>query len=252
MQRYFIELAYNGKTFNGWQVQNNAPTVQQLVNDALRTLFRVPLNVVGCGRTDTGVHAKQFYAHFDLEKKHSPDELEKLVGKLNGILPVDISVYRLLPVKPQAHARFDAISRTYIYQVLTYKNPFEENFAYHYPYGKLDMAVMNEAAAILQSYTDFTSFSKLHTQVKTNNCKIEKAIWKQQNDMLAFTITADRFLRNMVRAIVGTLIDVGRGKTSPEEFIEIIESKNRSNAGYSVPAKGLYLCEVTYPDEIFL
>lgn len=251
MQRYFLHLAYAGTHYNGWQIQANAPSVQETINKALQTIFRKPFNVVGCGRTDTGVHARQFYAHMDLEEKLSADEKNQAVIKLNAILPKDIVIFDLLPVTPEAHARFDAISRTYTYHINTYKNPFEDEFTFHYLLGKVNIELMNEGANLLLNYTDFTSFSKLHTQVKTNNCKIYAAFWKEENNKLLFTISADRYLRNMVRAIVGTLIDVGRGKTSRKEFIDIIESKNRSNAGYSVPAKGLFLEEIRYPESIF-
>ncbi|MCF8378421.1 MAG: tRNA pseudouridine(38-40) synthase TruA [Bacteroidales bacterium] len=252
MQRFFIELAYNGKNYNGWQIQENASTVQEVVNKSLSTLFRAPINVVGCGRTDSGVHARQFFAHFELDEKTLILEGDKALLKLNSILPGDIVIKQIIKVKDEAHARFDAISRTYKYYLSTCKNVFSTEFAYYYPFGNLDIKVMNEAASKLIDFTDFTSFSKLHTQVKTNNCKIHQALWAYENDLIVFTITADRFLRNMVRAIVGTLIDVGRAKLSIEEFIRIVESKNRSNAGYSVPALGLFLERIEYPESIFL
>lgn len=251
MQRYFLHLAYAGTHYNGWQIQANASSVQDTINRSLQTIFRKPLNVVGCGRTDAGVHARQFFAHFDLEEKLSVEEKRQTIYKMNAILPKDIVIYDLLPVAPEAHARFDAISRTYTYQINTFKNPFEDEFTYHYIQGELNLELMNDATKRLLQHTDFTSFSKLHTQVKTNNCKIYSAVWEKKNSRLIFTISADRFLRNMVRAIVGTLIDVGRGKISLPEFNRIIESKNRSNAGYSVPAKGLFLEEIKYPDSIF-
>lgn len=252
MQRYFIHLAFVGTNYNGWQIQKNAPSVQETLNNGLKTIFRKTINVIGCGRTDTGVHAWQFYAHFDLDTKLTIKAINKSVDKLNALLPKDIVIFDLIPVTNEASTRFDAISRTYKYHIITSKNPFEEEFAYHFVLGNLNIDLMNKGAKILLNYSDFTSFSKLHTQVKTNNCKIYSALWEEKNKKFIFTITADRFLRNMVRAIVGTLIDVGRGKTSLKEFIDIIESKNRSNAGYSVPAKGLFLNEVKYPDSIFI
>lgn len=247
MQRYFIELAYNGKNYNGWQIQDNAPSVQQTINEAISVILKENINIVGCGRTDTGVHARQFYAHFDLEEKIQHLPIENLINKLNGLLPRDISIYNIFPVQPELHARFSAIKRTYEYKISKCKDPFDFDFSYYCPYS-LNLQLMNKAASLLLTYSDFTSFSKLHTQVKTNFCKIEHATWQENKYSLIFRITADRFLRNMVRAIVGTLIDVGREKISIQEFYIIIESKNRSNAGFSVPAKGLYLTEITYPE----
>lgn len=247
MQRYFLELAYNGKNYNGWQVQDNAPSVQQAINDAISVVLQQKVNIVGCGRTDTGVHARQFYAHFDTEDYPQELDLNSLKNKLNGILSSDISIYSIFPVKTDLHARFSAIKRTYEYKITTRKDPFDFDYTYYLPYS-LNIDLLNEAANLLLTYSDFTSFSKLHTQVKTNNCKIEKAHWESKDHSLVFKISADRFLRNMVRAIVGTLIDVGREKISIQDFKTIIESKNRSNAGLSVPAKGLYLTEVKYPD----
>jgi len=245
MQRYFIELAYNGKNYNGWQIQDNAPSVQQTINEAISVILKENINVVGCGRTDTGVHARQYYAHFELEEEIQNLTIESFIHKLNGILPWDISIYNVFPVQPDLHARFGAFKRTYEYRISKRKDPFDFDFAYYYPY-PLNIKLMNEASDILLTYSDFTSFSKLHTQVKTNICKIEYAQWLELKQSLVFRITSDRFLRNMVRAIVGTLIDVGREKISIQEFITIIESKNRSNAGFSVPAKGLYLTKITY------
>lgn len=247
MQRYFIKLAYNGQNYNGWQIQDNAPSVQQAINEAISVVLQQKINIVGCGRTDAGVHARQFYAHFDLDKRFDQSELENLKNKLNGILSWDISILNIFPVNNDIHARFSAIKRSYQYIIAKRKDPFSYDSAVYYPH-QLNLENMNEAAALLLIYSDFTSFSKLHTQVKTNNCKIESAQWIEKDHRLIFNISADRFLRNMVRAIVGTLIDVGREKISLKEFKTIIESKNRSNAGFSVPAKGLYLTEVIYPD----
>lgn len=249
--RYFLKLAFNGKDYHGWQLQENAITIQAVINDVLSKLLKEEINVTGCGRTDTGVHAKEFYAHFDTCKNFSNDEKKQLIYKLNNFLPENISIYEVINVKNNAHARFDAISRTYQYYICIKKNPFEKNFSY-YIFGDIDIDLMNKGAKILFEYKDFTSFSKLHTQVKTNNCKILNAKWVKKEDKLIFTITADRFLRNMVRAIVGTMIDIGKKKISLEEFRKIIESKNRSDAGYSVPAKGLFLTKIEYPDEIYI
>ncbi len=249
--RYFIHLAYNGADFHGWQVQDNAPTVQEAVNKALSTLLNVEINVVGCGRTDTGVHASDFYAHFDLDTELILEERESLVFKLNRYLPIAIVIFNLFSVKEDANTRFDAISRTYKYHLCRRKDPFYDEFSY-FVYGDLDVNLMNEAAIVMMSFTDFTSFSKLHTQTKTNNCKITEAKWEEDGHKLIFTIKADRFLRNMVRSIVGTLLDVGRHKISIEEFKTIIASKNRSDAGYSVPAKALFLDKVDYPTDIFI
>lgn len=249
--RYFVRLAYNGARYLGWQVQKQQPTVQEVVNDALSKIFRKKINVVGCGRTDTGVHAREFYAHFDLHSPLSQKEIGTSVKKLNGCLPNDVVVFDLLPVKSDANARFNAVKRTYKYQVSTRKDPFSLGSAYAY-YTKLDVKKMNAAAALLFEYTDFTSFSKVNTQVKTNNCKIYRAGWEQDGEMLVFTITADRFLRNMVRSIVGTSLDVGRGKLSLPGFRQVIEDMDRSKAGYSVPPHGLYLHAVEYPGNVFL
>jgi tRNA pseudouridine38-40 synthase len=249
--RYFIHLAYNGSDYHGWQVQDNAPTVQESLNKALSTLLSAELNVVGCGRTDTGVHASDFYAHFDLEKELSVEKRETLIFKLNRFLPTSIVIFALLPVKTVANTRFDAISRTYKYHVNRRKDPFFDDYSY-FVYGDLDIDLMNQAANEMMKYTDFTSFSKLHTQTKTNNCKITEAKWEEEAHKLVFTIKADRFLRNMVRSIVGTLLDVGRHKISIDEFKTIIENKDRCEAGYSVPAKALFLDKVEYPEDIWI
>lgn len=212
-------------------------------------LLNEKITITGCGRTDTGVHARDFYGHFD-SSRNLLSESEKWIYKFNNALPADIAIKDILSVKEDANSRFDAISRTYEYIITRQKNPFEINKAW-YLYGQLDIAKMNAAARILFNYNDFTSFSKSNTQNFTNNCKIFKAEWREENELLIFTISADRFLRNMVRAIVGTLIDVGKGKTSLDEFQEVIKSKNRSNAGFSVPADGLYLVKVEYPSGYF-
>lgn len=249
--RYFIRLAYNGTRYNGWQIQDNAPTVQAIVNDAVSKIFRSQVNVVGCGRTDTGVHARDFYIHFDLPYFISKEDSQTYLKKLNGFLPPDISMYAIFTVKKDAHTRFNAIARTYQYFISRKKDPFNQDFSW-FVYGDIDVYKLNEAANILFDFTDFTSFSKVNTDTKTNNCKIKFAHWEEKDNILVFTITADRFLRNMVRSIVGTLLDIGRSKNDLAGFRKIIKSKNRSNAGYSVPAKGLFLSKVEYPKDLFL
>jgi tRNA pseudouridine38-40 synthase len=245
-QRYFIELAYDGTNYHGWQVQDNAISVQEVLNQALATILREPVETIGCGRTDTGVHARQLYAHFDLQSLViGQQSLVKVVDGLNAILPYDIAVKRIVPVHADAHARFDAVSRSYEYHVHFEKDPFKIDKSWQLR-DKPDIALMNAAARIIMEYTDFSCFSKSNTQTFTNNCKITRAEWVYNEHCLAFHISADRFLRNMVRAIVGTLMLVGRKEIAPEEVRAIIESKNRSNAGASVPACGLYLTEVKY------
>lgn len=247
MQRYFITLAYNGTRFHGWQVQPNAHSVQQELEKALSTLCREQIAITGAGRTDTGVHARKMVAHFDSSQEYLDDK--DFTYKLNSFLGRDIVIYGIRKVPKEAHARFDAISRTYNYCITRCKDPFAQETSWHYKY-PLDVLQMNRACRILFEFTDFTSFSKLHTDVKTNNCRIMQAEWQERGDHLVFVVQADRFLRNMVRAIVGTLIEVGRGKISLDEFRQIIERKNRSEAGVSVPAHGLFLVEIEYPSEI--
>lgn len=241
--RYFIEFAYNGKNYHGWQYQPQSASVQETLNKALSVLLKKEIDVVGAGRTDAGVHAKQMFAHFDYE---SVLDSAYWTQKLNSFLPKDIVVYRLIPLHEDAHARFDATSRIYEYHIHTFKDVFEHEGSW-YHFHPLDVAKMNEAAKILFEYKDFECFSKVHTDVRTFNCDIKEAYWRQDDTRLVFTISADRFLRNMVRAIVGTLIGVGMGKISLDDFRKIIESKNRNNAGFSVPAHGLYLTQVNYP-----
>jgi tRNA pseudouridine38-40 synthase len=231
-------------------MQKNAISLQTMVNESLSKIFKQDINVVGCGRTDTGVHARKFYAHFDLTKRIKNDSRSTFLHKLNGFLPMDIKIIDIIPVNIDAHARFDAIERTYQYVISLEKDPFLNDFAY-FLNCNLNIQLMNQAAQILKEYEDFTSFSKLHTQVKTNICEIKDAQWTQVDHILTFTISADRFLRNMVRAIVGTMINVGKKKSSLQEFRKIIERKDRSQAGYSVPAKGLFLTNVIYPDRIW-
>jgi len=221
--------------------------VQEILNDRLSIILRQPIETTGCGRTDTGVHAKQFFAHFDFQSiDHRPWTMDKnILRSLNAILPDDIAVRDIFPVAADAHARFDAKLRTYEYYILFNKVPFKQGYSWELR-DKPDIERMNEAAKIIMEYTDFSCFSKSNTQVKTNNCKISAAKWEETVNGIVFRISADRFLRNMVRAIVGTLMMVGRNEIEPEEVRKIIESKNRSNAGTSVPACGLYLTEVKY------
>lgn len=243
MTRYFIELAYNGNGYNGWQIQPHAPSVQGELNQALTTLLRENIGVVGAGRTDTGVNASFYVAHFD-----TPVEIQDtahLVYKLNRFLGRNIAISRIYPVPPDIHARFSALSRTYKYFIDKRKDPFTYPFTFC-PYPLPDIYRMNEACRILFEYTDFTSFSKLHTNTKTNNCRIMQAEWIEEGNRLIFTIKADRFLRNMVRAIVGTMLEIGQGKLDVEGLRRIIESKNRCNAGTSVPGNALFLCDIEY------
>jgi tRNA pseudouridine38-40 synthase len=241
--RYFVEFAYNGKNYCGWQFQPHSPSVQETLNKALSTLLRTPLDVVGAGRTDTGVHARQMFAHFDYD---SVIDNDTLVKRLNAFLPKDIVIYRFIPLHDDAHARFDATARTYEYHIHTFKDAFDHEGSW-YHFHSLDVEAMNAAAQVLLEYTDFKCFSKTHTDVKTFNCKITHAQWEQHGTKLVFTVSADRFLRNMVRAIVGTLINVGLGKLTVEDVRHIIASRDRNQAGASVPAHGLYLTQVIYP-----
>lgn len=247
--RFFLRLAYNGTRFHGWQRQPNAVSVQQCLEEALSTVCRHPVELTGAGRTDAGVHARMMYAHFDTHEIPDTDRFLKSVDRMAG---PDIAVQDILRVTPAAHARFDAISRSYAYYIIFRKDPFMKEIAFRMS-SCPDIDLMNEAATILTENEDFTSFSKLHTDVKTNKCRVTRAEWSFQDDgrILRFDITADRFLRNMVRAVVGTLLEVGAGKISKEEFIRIIEAKDRCEAGVSVPAQGLFLNEIVYPSEIF-
>ena len=248
-QRYFIQLSFKGTHFHGWQNQDNAPTIQGTLEKSLAVLLHHPLTVTGAGRTDTGVHAKFYVAHFDVEK--IIDEPGKFIYQLNNILPEDIAIQKIVPVSTLSHARYSAISRTYEYRILLSKNPFEKEYAlvlFHEP----DLHLLNEASKLLFDYTDFTSFCKLHSDNKTNTCKIIEACWLKDNHKLVFKIKANRFLRNMVRAIVGTMLDVGFHKKTLSEFKKIIEARDRSKAGTSAPAHGLYLVDIEYPNDVFL
>ncbi|WP_179474632.1 tRNA pseudouridine(38-40) synthase TruA [Chryseobacterium sp. H1D6B] len=242
MLRYFIEFSYNGKNYFGYQIQPNENSVQEEMEKALSTILREKIKTTGAGRTDTGVHAKKIFAHFDTEQVVSGH----LTHKLNSFLPPDIAVKRIFPVKDDFHARFHATYRTYEYYISLEKNPFTQDAAWQHWRKPLDVDKMNEACKILFEYEDFTSFAKLHTDNKTNLCKIYKAAWEQKGSELIFTVSANRFLRNMVRAIVGTMVEVGTGKIQPEEVRNVIENKNRNSAGTSAPAQGLYLVDVGY------
>ena len=243
--RYFLSLSYFGDAYHGWQRQPNAVTVQEVVVHALSTLLRSPIALVGAGRTDTGVHAREIYAHFDTDAQVPED----LVHRLNRFLPGDIAVNHLTIVPEEAHARFSAVARTYEYYIVRRKDPFYRDRAYLVT-RPLDVEAMNRAAEMIMTFEDFECFSKSNTDVHTFICNITSAYWKEAGNLLVFHITADRFLRNMVRAIVGTLLDVGLGKLSLSDVKAIIKSKNRSEAGVSVPAKGLYLTRVEYPEGI--
>jgi len=247
--RYFIFLKYKGTTYHGWQLQPRSLTIQEVVDKALSTILNCKTLTTGAGRTDTGVHARFFAAHFDSDR-NDLSENNNIISRLNKFLPSDISVMGIRQVIPEAHARFSAISRTYKYYISKTKDPFHSDLSW-FSYSIPDMEPMNEAAALLLDYDDFTSFARLHSDVKTNICKVTHAEWKEGNNMLVFTIRADRFLRNMVRAIVGTLVDVGLKKYDSERFRMIIEAKDRGMAGKSAPAKGLFLEAIEYPENIF-
>lgn len=247
-QRYFIRFSYDGTAYHGWQFQPNAISVQEAMNTVVQRLFGPQAALTAAGRTDTGVHARTMFAHFDAPQ--AVDDPSALAKKLDMMMPFDIGVQEVLPVHPDAHARFDATSRTYEYWIGYHKDPFCWNY-YTKMHRPLDFDAMNRMAAILLEYTDFTCFSKTNTDVKHNNCRIGKAFWEKRDEFYVFTIQADRFLRNMVRAIVGTLFEAGWGKLDEAGFRRVIESKDRCEAGSSVPAKGLFLTDVTYPSRIF-
>ncbi|RCW38716.1 tRNA pseudouridine(38-40) synthase TruA [Marinilabilia salmonicolor] len=248
MGRYFIELAYNGANFHGWQKQPNAVTVQQKLEQVLTTLLQEDIRITGAGRTDTGVHASYFVAHFDASL--FPFDEVVLLKKANSMLPPGIALYSATPVSDDAHSRYDAISRTYEYHLVLRKNPFLDGLT-HRPWFIPDFDYMNLAAEKLKDYDDFTSFARLHGGNKTNFCHITEAFWEKRDDRYVFTISADRFLRNMVRAVVGTLLEVGRKKLSVDDFCEIIESKDRGRAGTSAPPQALFLTHIEYPETMF-
>lgn len=246
--RYFLEIAYHGGAYFGWQIQPDAVSVQEVLERGLSTILRKEIKVVGAGRTDTGVHARQLFAHLDLG---DTEDVSNFIFKINSILPRDIVVKGMYPVNSDAHARFDALEREYEYYINLDKDPFSQELA-HQIHKRPNIDLMNEAAKSLLDYKDFQCFSRSKTEVKTYHCDVKKAIWTLDGNRLIFTITADRFLRNMVRAIVGTLLDVGHEKITRDQFKAILESKNRSEAGKSAPAHGLYLTKVTYPNSIFI
>lgn len=249
-ERYFIHLSYDGTAYYGWQVQNNAITVQQKIEEAISLLTSTQISITGCGRTDTGVHARNFYAHFNYRPQDDV-QLAQLTHRLNRFLPNDISIYNIKRVNKEAHARFSAQWRSYTYYIQLAKNPFNRGYAWQQP-KQPDIDLMEQACKILLQTTDFTSFSKLHTQTATNNCNVVEAYWQQEGDLLTFNIKADRFLRNMVRAIVGTLWKVGQKQLSLEHFQTLINKKDRCEAGMSVPAQGLFLENVEYPPDVFI
>jgi tRNA pseudouridine38-40 synthase len=248
MNRYFLELSYRGSAYHGWQIQPNGITVQEVLEDALFKALREEIQVTGAGRTDTGVHATYFVAHFDTPQLIT--DPDSTILKFNRILPNDIVVHSLQPVDSNTHSRFSATSRKYEYHVTLLKDPFRIGMSTRVHH-QLDFEAMNKACRLLFEYSDFTSFSKLHTDTRTNDCIIKQACWERHNNLWIFTIEADRFLRNMVRAIVGTLFEVGRGKMTLNEFRQVIEAKDRGKAGASVPAEALYLVDIKYPDELF-
>lgn len=250
LTRYFIFISFKGTYYHGWQTQPIAVTVQKMLNEVLSLILGERILTTGAGRTDTGVHARIFCAHFDSLNSGIVND-RNLLFRLNRFLPPDISVKEIRKVTNDANARYSAISRTYKYYISQVKDPFGDACSW-YIYGDLDIGLLNRAASVLLNHTDFTSFSRLHSGSKTNLCKIYMAEWRREGNGLVFTIKADRFLRNMVRALVGTLVETGRGRITPEEFEKILLTKNRSAAGVSAPAKGLFLTDIEYPEEIFL
>jgi tRNA pseudouridine38-40 synthase len=250
MPRYFIQLSFKGTNFHGWQSQHNAVTVQSALEKALHTLLHEEIKTTGAGRTDTGVHARYFVAHFDTNHP-LPANSGDFLYKMNAILPGDIALADIFPVKSDSHARFSAISRTYIYYISRVKDPLNAEFSWYLSI-PLNVSLMNEAASIILQYTDFTSFSKLHSNVNNNTCTIVNTYWTEEDNVLQFTICANRFLRNMVRSIVGTMIEIGRGKIDLATLVKIIEAKDRQVAGFSAPARGLFLADIQYVDDIKL
>ena len=245
--RYFLELSYNGTSYHGWQRQPNAVSVQQVLEEALSTLIGDEIQIIGAGRTDTGVHAKQMFAHFDADI--SINQANELAFRLNRFLPESIAIQDIHLVSADAHARFDATSRSYQYRIITNKNPFNTKYAYFFN-ASLDLDAMNMAAALLLQHTNFKCFSRSKTDVKTYDCNVTEAFWEQQSE-LVFHISANRFLRNMVRAVVGTLLDIGTGKLTLSGFKEVLDSQDRTQAGSSAPAHGLFLTKISYPNTIF-
>ena len=246
--RYFLQLSYNGAGYCGWQVQPNGISVQQVLNEALQTLLGASAVCTGSGRTDTGVHARMQVAHFDADLHLAHEEL---LYKLNSILPKDIAVQSLKPVKNEAHARYDAMCRSYEYHIHRQKDPFREGFSYYFK-PEVDTDAMNAAASLLLEWKDFQSFSKVKTDVKHYDCEVFEAVWKNQNDTLVFYVSANRFLRGMVRAMVGTLLQVGIKKLSIDGLRQILEKRDRRAAARNVPPEGLYLTKINYPEEIYI
>ncbi|MGB3465343.1 MAG: tRNA pseudouridine(38-40) synthase TruA [Cyclobacteriaceae bacterium] len=246
--RYFLYLSYNGTHYHGWQIQNNAITVQQVLNEAMSTILRDNISTMGSGRTDTGVHAAMQVVHFDY--KEIPDS-DNFLKRMNGILPKDIAVDKLVKVQHEANTRFDAVSRQYHYKIHCRKNPFLEHLSYGY-FHRLDVDLMNKACDLLLNWKDFECFSRVKTEVNNFNCDIFEAKWFMENDMLLFSVRANRFLRGMVRAIVGTMLELGENKIDPGQFREILESRDRRKAGRAVPPQGLYLNDIVYPQNIFI
>ncbi|MDX1629360.1 MAG: tRNA pseudouridine(38-40) synthase TruA [Fulvivirga sp.] len=245
--RYLFEIAYDGSNYHGWQRQENAITVQEVVEEALTTICQETISVTGSGRTDTGVHCRQQFFHADIDKKIKP---QKLMFRLNSYLPADIAIYAIKKIKPEAHARFDATQRAYEYYITTLKSPFKTGYTYYFS-KPLDIKTMNEAAALLEGEKDFQAFSKVKTEVNNFICNITQAEWRQEGELITFHISANRFLRGMVRAIVGTLLEVGQHKLSVKEFKQVMDSKDRRKAGAAAPAAGLFLTAVEYPTDIF-
>ena len=245
--RYFLSFSYHGTSFHGWQIQPNAITVQEIMEHRISKILGKETKLVGAGRTDSGVHAKEMTAHLDAHIENK----ENFIFRVNSFLPNEIAVHDLKEVHPAAHARFDAIERSYQYKIHYNKNPFKNNLSWHWNYERLNLEKMNLAAQKLLEFNDFTSFARLHADNKTNFCDVRSAVWIEDGENLTFKIVADRFLRNMVRSIVGTLVEVGQEKVSLEQFIDIIEKKDRKFASASAPAHGLFLTQVKYPKEIF-
>ncbi len=244
MPRYFLHLSFKGTEYAGWQIQENAISIQEKMNTALSMLNGSAIQTVGCGRTDTGVHAKQFYLHFDTTQEIS--DTVKFLYQLNSILPFDIAVHDIIPVADHRHARYDATERIYEYFLINIKDPFLNGYTY-FTHPEPDIDLMNKACNHLLKQGDFSSFSKSNTQVKTNICHVTKASWERRKELLVFTIAADRFLRGMVRAVVGTLLETGFGRIPPDKIVDILASRDRREAGMSVPASGLYLSAIKYP-----
>lgn len=246
--RYFIDISYDGTHYHGWQIQNNAKTVQGVLNDALSTILRTEISTIGSGRTDTGVHAMMQMVHFDHDQEIDGDHL---VAKLNSLLPQDISANEIKKVNEDVSARFEATSRAYIYKIHQNKSPFKQGLSYHY-HRPLDLDLMNACCELIKNWTDFEAMSKVKTEVNNFNCEIFGAFWEKQNDEIHFHVSANRFLRGMVRALVGTMLEVGQGRMTIEEFREVLNSRDRKKAGRSVPAHGLYLRDIIYPKDIYI